>query len=70
MSAVDVLDRFGTWALLRFVTVLLLFLTLHLARLPLVAVARLLEIGMRLVDRAMVTGLSPATHARRDKDHR
>jgi hypothetical protein len=66
MSAVDVLRQFGTWALLRFVAVLVLFLTLHLVRLPLVVIAHVLEIGMRRVDGAMVAGLSP--HPRRDKD--
>lgn len=59
MSAGDVLRQFGTLALLRFVAVLLLFLTLHLTRLPLVLLARILELGMRHVDRAMVAGLSP-----------
>nr|WP_042182588.1 hypothetical protein [Kibdelosporangium sp. MJ126-NF4]CEL15087.1 hypothetical protein [Kibdelosporangium sp. MJ126-NF4]CTQ93319.1 hypothetical protein [Kibdelosporangium sp. MJ126-NF4] len=66
MSAADVLRQFGTVALLRFLVVLLLFLALHLTRLPLVVLARVLEIGMHLMDRALVTGLSP--RPRRDKD--
>jgi hypothetical protein len=60
MSASDVLQRFGTWAFLRFVLALLMFLALHLARLPFVLIARLLEIGMSRVDQAVTAVVSAA----------
>lgn len=50
MSAFDVLERFGTAALLRFLGAVAVFVLLHLVRLPLLTLARLLEVGMRRVD--------------------
>lgn len=50
MSAFDVLDRYGTAALLRFLGAVALFVGLHLLRLPFVLLARLLEVGMGRVD--------------------
>lgn len=50
MSAFDVLDRFGTGALLRFLLAVAVFVTLHLLRLPMLLLARLLEVGMRRID--------------------
>jgi hypothetical protein len=64
MSASDVLHRFGTWAFLRFVLALLTFLVLHLARLPFVLVARLLEAGMSRVDKSVVAAVS--RHSRKE----
>ncbi len=58
MSASDVLQRFGTWAFLRFVLALVMFLALHLTRLPFVLVARLLEVGMSRVDKAVTAAVS------------
>ncbi|HJQ45598.1 MAG TPA: hypothetical protein VJ870_04625 [Amycolatopsis sp.] len=46
MSLFEVLSRFGTAALLRFVSAVVLFLLLHLLRIPLVLIARVLEIAM------------------------
>lgn len=63
MSANDVLDRYGTAALLRFVGAVVLFTLLHLLRWPFVLLARLLEIGMGRID-AYLTGTTttrPAT---------
>lgn len=59
MSAFEVLHRYGTWALLRFVLALLVFVALHLVRLPLLLAARLLEACMRRVDGFVVAGLPP-----------
>ncbi len=59
MSAFEVLQRYGTWALLRFVLALLVFVVLHLVRLPLLLAARLLEVCMRRVDGLVVSGLPP-----------
>lgn len=50
MSLFDVLSRFGTAALLRFVGAVLLFLLLHLLRIPLVLAARVLEGVLRRLD--------------------
>ncbi len=46
----ETLDRRGTWALLKFAGALVLFLALHLTRMPLVLLARVLEISARRVD--------------------
>jgi hypothetical protein len=54
MSATQVLQRYGTWALIRFMVALLVFVTLHLARLPLLAVARVLQWGMTHTDRLLM----------------
>lgn len=50
MSIFDVLSRHGTAALLRFSAALVLFLTLHLLRIPLVLLARVLEVGLCRID--------------------
>ncbi|PRX43841.1 hypothetical protein B0I33_1094 [Prauserella shujinwangii] len=50
MSTFDVLARYGTAALLRFAGAVVLFLLLHLARIPLVLAARVLEVAMRRLD--------------------
>lgn len=56
MSTFEVLRSFGTAALLRFTAGLVLFVALHLLRLPLLLVARVLEAAMCRVD-AYLTGL-------------
>lgn len=65
MSAFDVLDRYGTAALLRFLGAVALFVALHLVRLPFVLLARVLEVGMGRVDGyltgALATGSGSAT---------
>lgn len=61
MSAFDVLDRYGTAALLRFLGAVALFVALHLLRLPFVLLARVLEVGMGRVDGYLTGALtSPA----------
>ncbi|QRP46899.1 hypothetical protein [Amycolatopsis sp. FDAARGOS 1241] len=50
MSTFDVLQRFGTWRLLRFTGALLLFVALHLVRIPLVLLALVLEVALGLID--------------------
>ncbi len=50
MSTFDVLERFGTAALVRFAAAVALFLLLHLIRIPLVIAARVLEGVMRRAD--------------------
>jgi hypothetical protein len=50
MTTFDVLDRYGTAALLRFASAVVLFLVLHLLRIPLVVLAAVLEGVMRRVD--------------------
>lgn len=50
MSTFDVLNRHGTAALLRFAAAVALFLVLHLIRIPLVLIARVLEGVMQRVD--------------------
>ncbi|MFI5611334.1 hypothetical protein [Amycolatopsis sp. NPDC051903] len=47
MTTFDVLQRFGTLALIRHALTVLLFLALHLIRIPLVLLARILEWLMR-----------------------
>jgi hypothetical protein len=47
----DALERRGTLALLKFTGALVLFVLLHLARLPLVLAARVLEVALRRLDR-------------------
>jgi hypothetical protein len=69
MSASEVLQRFGTWTFLRFVLALLMFLALHLARLPFVLIARLLETGMSRVDKAVTAAVS-AAGTTREEEHR
>lgn len=50
MSMFEVLRRLGTFALLVFTGVVLVFLVLHLIRIPLVLIAKVLEISMRRLD--------------------
>lgn len=57
MSTFAVLHTFGMTVLLRFIGALALFVVLHVVRLPLVLVARVLEVAMWRVD-AYVTGLT------------
>lgn len=66
MSAFDVLDRYGTGALVRFLGAVALFVALHLLRLPFVLLARLLEVGMGRVDGYLTGSLAadPATAGR------
>lgn len=58
MSATDVLARFGTWALLKFVVALLVFVLLHLMRLPVLLLAVVLESAMSRVDMAVTAAVS------------
>ncbi|MBN6036231.1 hypothetical protein [Amycolatopsis sp. 195334CR] len=67
MSTFDVLSRYGTAALLRFAGAVALFLTLHLIRIPLVLLARVLEGVMRRIDgyavrQASAKPTSPINH--------
>lgn len=50
MSTVDVLDRFGTLAMVRFVGAVVAVLVLHLLRIPLVVAAGVLEGVIRRAD--------------------
>ena len=50
MSMFDVLQQHGTAALVRHLGAVAVFLLLHLIRIPLVVVARVLEIAMRRLD--------------------
>ncbi|MBP2330621.1 hypothetical protein JOF56_011006 [Kibdelosporangium banguiense] len=68
MSATEVLQRYGTWALLRFVVALLVFVALHLVRLPLVWLAWVLEFGMSRVDRLVTAGVSGGYTARPERE--
>lgn len=58
MSPIEVAHQLGTVALLRLLAGLLVFVVLHLLRLPLLLTARVLELSMRRVDRFVVTGLT------------
>ncbi|WP_460404954.1 hypothetical protein [Actinophytocola sediminis] len=58
MSATDVLARFGTWALLRFTLALLVFVLLHLVRLPVLLLTAVLDGAMSRVDRAVTSAVS------------
>ncbi|MGW7534720.1 hypothetical protein [Amycolatopsis sp. NPDC054798] len=51
MSTFEVLSRYGTLALIRHALTVVLFLVLHLVRIPLVLVARVLEGVMGELDR-------------------
>lgn len=62
MSAFDVLERYGTAALLRFLGAVAMFVALHLLRLPFVLVCRLLEVGMRRVDVYLTTAATAQTY--------
>ncbi|ALG05780.1 hypothetical protein [Kibdelosporangium phytohabitans] len=58
MSATEVVNRFGVWTLAKLVLALLVFLALHLARWPLLVLARLLEMGMSGVDRLVTAAVT------------
>lgn len=58
MSVFDVLQRFGTAALTRFTAALLLFLLVHLLRIPLVLIARALEVFLRRINRYVARQVS------------
>lgn len=58
MTTFEILRRYGTPALVRFVALVAVFLALHLVRLLLLAMAAVLEIAMRRVDSAVTTRLS------------
>ncbi|MCT2587780.1 hypothetical protein [Actinophytocola gossypii] len=58
MSASDVLARYGTWALLRFVLALLVFVALHLVRLPVLLLVTVLNAAMSRVDGAVTSAVS------------
>jgi len=58
VSAWEVLARFGTVKLLGFVVALLVFVALHLTRMPLLLLARLLEAAMSRVDHAITAAVS------------
>lgn len=65
VSTYDVLHRFGTAALLRFVALVAVFALLHLIRLPFLAVAAVLDAAMRRVDAATTARVSARDpHAR------
>lgn len=70
MSATDVLSRYGTAALLRFLGAVAVFVALHLLRLPFLLIARLLEVGMGRVDAYLTgtTGPVPPPDRARDRD--
>jgi hypothetical protein len=50
MSVFDVLHRYGTAAVVRFTGALLLFLALHLVRIPLVLAAQVLEVALHRIN--------------------
>jgi hypothetical protein len=58
MSASDVLARFGTWALVKFVAALLVFVVLHLVRMPVLLLAVVLNGAMSRVDGAVTAAVS------------
>lgn len=58
MSGFELVSRLGTLALLRFTAGLLVFVVLHLVRLPLVLAARALEASMRRLDAFVLRGLT------------
>ena len=62
VSVFEVLERYGTWVLLKFAAAVALFLALHLVRIPLVLAARVLEIALHRVNRfaARVSTQAPA----------
>jgi hypothetical protein len=58
VSASDVLARFGTWALVKFVLALLVFVVLHLLRLPVLLLAVVLAAAMSRVDAMVAAAVS------------
>ncbi len=60
MSASDVLAQFGTWALVKFVGALLVFVLLVLMRMPVRLLVVFLEALMSRVDNAVTGAVSRA----------
>ncbi|RZQ64415.1 hypothetical protein [Amycolatopsis suaedae] len=67
MSAFDVLSRVGTAALVRFTLALLAFVVVHLVRLPLLALAAVLERLMRRLDARLAALTGTATEPPRTR---
>jgi hypothetical protein len=61
MNATDVLTRFGTWALVKFVAALLAFVALHLLRFPLLLLVTVLSGAMARVDGMVTAAVSTTT---------
>lgn len=59
MTATSVLERYGTLALVRFASLILVFTGLHLLRLPFLAVARVLAWAMTAIDTELSTPTAP-----------
>ncbi len=64
MSASDVLAQFGTWALVKFVGALLVFVLLVLMRMPVRLLVVFLEALMSRVDNAVTRAVSRAAAPR------
>lgn len=60
MSATDVLAQYGTWALVKFVGALLVFVLLHLMRMPVRLLVVALDALMSRVDAAVTGAVSRA----------
>lgn len=58
MNASDVLARFGTWALVKFTAALLVFVLLHLVRLPVLLLVAVLNAAMARLDAAVTSAVS------------
>jgi hypothetical protein len=58
MTASDVLTRFGTWALVKFTAALVLFVLLHLVRMPVLLLVAVLNAAMARVDAAVTSAVS------------
>lgn len=58
VSASDVLAQFGTWALVKFVGALLVFVVLHLVRMPVRLLVVVLEAAMSRVDKTVTGAVS------------
>ena len=61
MNATDVLAQYGTWALMKFVGALVLFMVLHLMRLPVRLLLVMFEAAMSRVDNAVTAAVSRPT---------
>lgn len=68
MSAFDVLDKFGTAALLKFFAAVAAFVLLHVLRIPIFLLAKLLEIGMVRIDRHLAGSIAAAPPTRPHND--
>lgn len=67
MSTYEVMTRFGTGALLRFLGLVSVFVCLHLVRVPFVAIAAGLDGLMRRVDSAATARVSTPHPGARDE---